>query len=82
MNDITSPPARLRWACRRGMLELDLLLLSFFEQVFVKLNQQEQKLFEQLLGCNDQELYNWLIKHEPVTYPELVSLVERVRNGC
>ena len=81
MNNTLSSPARLRWACRRGMLELDLLLLPFFEQVFAKLNQQEQKLFEQLLGCNDQELYNWLIKHESVTYPELASLVERVRHG-
>lgn len=82
MKKTISSSARLRWACRRGMLELDLLLLPFFERIFATLSEHDQQLFEQLLSCNDQELYNWLIKHESVTYPELTSLVERVRHGC
>jgi len=72
---------RLRWQCRRGMLELDLLFLPFVDHVFGTMSQDEQRVFERLLKCNDQELYNWLIKHELVEDKELQAMVERVRNA-
>ena len=36
---------RLRWRSRRGMLELDLLLLPFFDDVFLELSDAEQQAF-------------------------------------
>jgi antitoxin CptB len=75
-------PARLRWACRRGMLELDLLLLPFFEKVFVTLDEKEQQLFERLLSCSDQELFNWLVRHQQPSEPEFILLIERIRSGA
>lgn len=72
---------RLRWQCRRGMLELDLLFLAFFDHVFETLSQHDQQVFERLLKCNDQELYNWLIKHESVQDEELQKMVNRVRDN-
>lgn len=56
--------ARIRWQCRRGMLELDLLLLRFFDRYYLQLDGATQKLFEQFLTNNDQDLYSWLVKKE------------------
>lgn len=54
---------RLRWACRRGMLELDLVLLPFLENVFLTLSEEKQVLFEKLLESEDQDLFNWFLKN-------------------
>ena len=51
---------KLRWACRRGMLELDVLLGNFLEEVFIKLSPQDQTGFVQLLDNTDQDLFVWL----------------------
>lgn len=75
---MTTEISRLRWACRRGMLELDVLLGVFLEEAFLKLPKEQQELFVQLLSCNDQELFEWLTgKKEPD--PEFKTMVEQVR---
>lgn len=70
---------RLRWQCRRGMLELDIILLAFLEQHYCQLNIQEQTLFETLLTYSDQDLYQWLIKQEKVDDPILQKIIDQVR---
>lgn len=52
---------RIQWACRRGMLELDLLLPSFFKEKFDALTVEEQKNFVTLLSEPDQDLYAWIL---------------------
>ena len=56
---------RLIWACRRGMLELDILLSRFVETRYEKLSDQDKLRFDVLLECEDQDLYNWLVKKIP-----------------
>lgn len=53
--------AKLRWQCRRGMLELDLLLNLFLEQTYPSLTLAEQKTFQELLEFPDPTLYAWLL---------------------
>lgn len=72
---------RLRWACRRGMLELDLVLLPFLENIFPHLSSVEQEQFKQLLDCHDQDLYRWLIGHEQPADATLATIIERVRKS-
>ena len=72
-------PPHLRWACRRGMLELDVLLGNFLEQSYVKLTLQEQEWFVKLLNCNDQELFEWLTQKIIPTDPEIFVMVNKVR---
>ena len=72
---------RLRWQCRRGMLELDLLLLPFVEKHYWALNASKQELFEQLLTYQDQDLYQILMKYKSVEDPELSFLVEAIHHG-
>lgn len=47
---------RLRWRCRRGMLELDLILLRFLEQSYPHLSEAEKAAFARLLELADDEL--------------------------
>lgn len=75
----TVQQARLRWACRRGMLELDLLLLPFVEKIFLTLDPHEQELFERFLTCSDRDLFDWLLRYQQPYDPEFIPLIERVR---
>ena len=52
---------KIFWHSRRGMLELDLLLVPFAQEAFSDLPYQEQLLYEQLLDEEDQDLFAWLM---------------------
>jgi antitoxin CptB len=70
---------RLRWQCRRGMLELDIILLAFLDQQYSQLDPQGQAIFETLLTYSDQDLYQWLIKREKVVGdPLLQKIIDQV----
>ena len=69
---------RLRWRARRGMLELDLLLLPFFDEVFHSLPGPEQEVFIRLLEEEDQDLLRWFLRKGQAYDAELQAMVERV----
>jgi antitoxin CptB len=71
--------AKLRWRCHRGMLELDLFLLGFFDQCFAQLLPPEQACFEDLLAETDPELYTWLLGSEEPA-PQYQSLIQQIRS--
>lgn len=50
-------PGRLRWRCRRGMLELDLELERFLQREAGALSAGELRAFECLLALDDAELW-------------------------
>lgn len=71
--------ARLRWQCRRGMLELDLVFNAFLETKYSQLSTAEQNTFVQLLSCTDQELFSWLIsKQTTPNDPLLLALINKI----
>ena len=72
--------SRLRWACRRGMLELDVLFMPFVEEGFGDLNQSQQLIFERLLTCDDPDLYAWFMGHQKCFDPELAEMVSHILN--
>ncbi|XBS69070.1 FAD assembly factor SdhE [Acerihabitans sp. KWT182] len=55
--------ARIHWACRRGMRELDISIMPFFEHDFDTLSEGDKCLFVRLLECDDPDLFNWLMNH-------------------
>ena len=69
---------RLRWRCRRGMLELDLLLLPFFDEVFSELNADEQAVFVRLLEQDDPDLLQWFSQKGTSLDLELQIMVDRI----
>jgi antitoxin CptB len=70
---------RLRWQCRRGMLELDLLLERFLTRRYVELDLAQREAFERLLGFEDQILHDWLIGRAVPADSELSRLAELIR---
>ena len=51
---------RLRWRCRRGMRELDLILESYLEQHTHDMSDSELRVFERFLDSSDMDLYEWV----------------------
>ncbi len=70
---------RIRWACRRGMLELDLFLVPFFEHCYQALTPAEKATFEQLLTSTDPALYQNLMNNQPPENVEEAALVSKIR---
>ena len=70
---------RLRWQCRRGMLELDLLLNRFLESAYADLSVQQRTDFVRLLGYQDQIICDWLMSQAVPADPALRDLVARIQ---
>lgn len=69
---------RLRWASRRGMLELDLLLVPYVEQRFLSSSDEDQQRFLKLVEGEDNDLFAWLLGHGKPSDPELVIIVDKI----
>lgn len=79
LDEIINNITKLQWACRRGMLELDVLLRNFLDERYASLSIEQKKSFIELLSCTDVELFAWLMGHE--TAPSLyISTVEMIRH--
>jgi len=74
-----SEQARLRWKCRRGMLELDLLLRDFMERGYARLDARERQRFEQLLDYPDAVLLEWLMGRIRPSDRDVGQLVDKIR---
>ena len=76
----TDEKARLMWRCRRGMLELDLILSRFVKIHWDALTHEEQRVFERLLHASDPDLYAWFMGYETTedkAFKHLVTLIQR-----
>ncbi|GHG65228.1 hypothetical protein GCM10010919_12420 [Alishewanella longhuensis] len=79
MSALMSKP-KLRWACRRGMLELDVLLAPFVEEGYDALNDQQKADFERLLACDDPDLFAWFMGHNRSDDTAIQALIELIVN--
>lgn len=50
---------RLVWQCRRGIKEVEVLLVPFFDRRYAELSADDRILFERLLECQDADLFEW-----------------------
>ena len=70
---------RMRWASRRGLLELDLLLGPFMDACFVELEQSLRDDYQQLMGHEDQDILNWILGREALADEKLAVITDRIR---
>ena len=70
---------RLRWRCRRGLLELDMALLGFLEQQYPYLSAAEQLAFDKLLETPDDLLVRYVQGDRIPPENELKQIVEKLR---
>ena len=69
---------RLRWRCRRGMKELDVLLTRYVEEEFMNAPPEHQQAFRELLTAPDPLIYAYFLGRERPPTALLASLIERI----
>ncbi len=72
--------SRLRWQCRRGMLELDALLGDFIEAHFQDMNPHELEVFKDVLTYPDQLLFDYFFGNGKPTDKDVSHVIEWIRN--
>ena len=69
---------RVRWRCRRGLLELDLVLAAFLERRYARLDAGQRRLFDELLEQPDNDLLDLALgRREPE--PRYRAVVKMLR---
>jgi len=69
---------RLHWHSRRGMWELDLLLVPFLEQRYDNLDEADRAVFRDLIDEEDQDLFTWLMRREWPEDPDRRRIVQLI----
>ena len=70
---------RLYWQCRRGMLELDILLQGFLDTGFETLATAEQRAFVELLDYPDAVLLEYMLGRMIPTDQSIANVVAKIR---
>ncbi|MBU1235237.1 MAG: succinate dehydrogenase assembly factor 2 [Gammaproteobacteria bacterium] len=71
---------RLRWHCRRALLELDIVFQRFWARD-EELNEIDEAALEKLLAIEDHDLWSLVSGREEIDDPQLKSVVERLRRS-
>ena len=71
--------ARLYWQCRRGMLELDLVLQAYLDHQYDLATRDERRAFESLLNYPDTLLLEYIMGRMVPTDRQLAHVVSRLR---
>ncbi|MGB1580923.1 MAG: succinate dehydrogenase assembly factor 2 [Nevskiales bacterium] len=72
--------ARLRWLCRRGMKELDVLLERFLNTQYDDLKPEYEQAFMRLMQMEDPDLMAVLMGKQPAPDDECANVIELLRN--
>ena len=69
----------LYWRSRRGLAEVELKLLPFFERCFAALPEADRQAYARLLEAEDWQLHDWLQGRSEPSEPQLVRIVGLIR---
>jgi antitoxin CptB len=67
---------RVRWHCRRGMLELDLVLSKFLDKHYGRLDLEQKAVFKELLDLPDNDLWDLLSGKASIQEPRIQNLIK------
>lgn len=73
--------ARLRWRCRRGMLENDIVLTRYLDTAAGAIGDDELAALDRLLDMNDNELWDLLSGRKEPADEKLQSMVRQLRSA-
>lgn len=72
---------RARWRCRRGMLELDIVLQRFMDQYYCQLDTEELIQFERLLLLADNDLWDLICARNTIMEDDLLPVLKLLQNS-
>jgi len=67
---------RLFWHSRRGMLELDVILIPFLKEAYRDLPDEDKARYETLLECEDPDLFSWFMRNGQPENPDIARIVK------
>jgi antitoxin CptB len=68
--------SKLRWQCRRGTKELDLLLQRYLATGYLSADAKEKALFLELLKLEDDDLFSVLMGQSRLKYPQFTLFIQ------
>ena len=68
---------RIKWKCRRGMRELDLLMREFATKNLEKLDETNRIILDEVLDYDDQSLFDYIFKKIPLGNPEHEHFIDK-----
>ena len=74
MNELS----KLRWRCRRGMKELDDVLLHYLDEVYPGATEQQQAAFRRLLDYEEPDLLAFITRRGSPADKEVAHVVDTV----
>ena len=72
---------KLRWRCRRGMKELDVLLTRYVDEEYCRALPDDKAAFRQLLDSPDPLIYAYFLGRAPAPDAALSRLIDRITAG-
>jgi antitoxin CptB len=73
---------KLRWRCRRGMRELDVLLTRYVDEEYRTAAPEQQDAFRRLLEMQDPVMHAYFLGRETPPDAVLASLIARIAAGA
>jgi len=70
--------SRLRWQCRRGMRELDDLLLRYLDNVYPDASADEKVAFARVLELADPELNGYLLQRQVPSSEAMAHVIKQI----
>lgn len=71
---------RIEWDCRRGMLELDKIIMPFYKAHFDQLTDDKKDIFIRLLTATDLQLFSWFFNGSQSDDAEVQEMVEYIQD--
>ncbi|MDO9469949.1 MAG: succinate dehydrogenase assembly factor 2 [Nitrosomonas sp.] len=72
---------RARWRCRRGLLELDIVLQRFMDQYYTQLDESGLEQFERLLALPDNDLWDLITARQANTDDQWQQVLELLQKS-
>ena len=61
---------KIKWKCRRGLRELDLLFRQYIEDNLESLSKEDLDMFDSILDLDDQPIYDFIFKNQSLNSPD------------
>ena len=75
------PDPSLRWRCRRGIREMDLLLQAFIDKYFDNLSAEEIAAFENLLEQPDLDIMDWITGKSDPPSTAIKTIIDQINKA-
>ena len=69
---------KILWQCRRGLWELDAILIPFLQNNFATLSDEEIQLFRKLLAYEDIEIFDILVNKKSFDDKSLENIINQI----